>query len=374
MFSVRSVAMLLLTTVPLAACSSDDPAIESDPGQAMVDPPNDAGKAPRDGGRDAARPDARTPPVIKPDPLSDADTSCGSVREEAQFERGPVDILLAIDTSGSMAPYVCNTSTNLTAFAAAVGTNSHVVAVYQMDALLGLLTAGLCGNADPLASTPLAMDPTRYLQRTVMVDSWNALTRLSGEFDGYKDFLRPDAPTHIVVVTDDNSTVFQGGITAADFKAQMEEKLGHGFTFHSIVADGQNGCVGTSVGTEYLSLSDETGGEKLPICSQDWSMMFEKLQEAVVATVELPCDFAIPPNPAGESVDFDAVQVVFEPSGGEEQQIPRTELESCGDRSAWHFDNKDAPTRIVLCPTACEAVKKGGNVNIAFGCAPEIII
>lgn len=371
MLSTRRLAILLCAA---AACSSDKPQT-SEPGLQMgADAPEDAGSDKKDAGKDASKRDASTPLATKPDPIADADTSCGVVRQEAEFERGPVDILLAIDTSGSMAPYVCNTSMNLTAFAAAVGQSSHVVAVYQMDLLLGTLTGALCGNADPLAATPLAMDTARYLQRAVSVDSWNALTRLSDEFDSYKDFLRPTAPTHIIVVTDDNSTVFQGGITGADFKAQMEQKLGHGFIFHSIVADGQNGCQGTSVGTEYLTLSDETGGEKLPICSSDWSAMFEKLQEAVVATVELSCDFAIPPNPAGETVDYDAVQVVFTTSDGDEQQIPRTDVGACGDKSAWTFDDMNAPTRILLCPNACEAVKQGGNVNIAFACTPPIVI
>jgi hypothetical protein len=380
MLPARKLAFLMSVAVPLTSavgCSSDEPQDSAPDESQDMDPvkTGDGGTRRDASGGDARANDARGKDASKADPLADADTQCGTVRQEAEFERGPVDIVLAIDTSLSMAPYVCNTSMNLTAFAAAVGERSRVVSVYRMDPLLGGLTATLCGNADPLAATDLAKDPNRYQQRAVTVDSYNALTQINAEFPRYQDFLRADAPTHVIVVTDDESDTSEGGITAADFKAQMEEKLGRGFTFHSIVADGKNGCRGSGIGTQYLTLSDQTNGEKLQICASDWTAMFEQLQEAVRATVELPCDFAIPPNPEGETVDPNAVQVVYQSRDGDEQQIPRADsAEACGDKSAWHFDDKNKPTRIELCPAACETVKQGGQVDIAFGCAPDILI
>jgi hypothetical protein len=241
--------------------------------------------------------------------------------------------------------------------------------------VLGLATAGLCGTADPLAATPLAMDANRYLHRAVNVDSWNALSQLNAQFDSYKDFLRPDAPTHIIVVTDDQSDPFRGGMLGADFKVAMEQKLGHPFFFHAIVADGTNGCLGSGIGTEYLSLADSTGGQKLSICATDWSVVFKQLEEAVASSAPLPCDFEIPPAPSGSNLDPDAVQVVFTPPGGDEAQFPRAgSVDKCGDEVAWHYDDATNPTRVELCPKACEAVKQGGGVNVAFGCAPVFVM
>ena len=79
-----------------------------------------------------------------------------------------------------------------------------MVAVYNMG-LLGPLTALACNNADPLSATALAKDASRYKHVAVEVDSWRALTELRDHFGDYKSFLRPDAPTHFVVITDDES-------------------------------------------------------------------------------------------------------------------------------------------------------------------------
>jgi hypothetical protein len=349
---------------------SQEPSSESDPDDETK--PVDAGV--KDAGRKDAGKDARVAPlpVIKVDGGAEVE-GCGQTRAEAELGRGPVDIIITMDTSLSMAPQVCNVSTNLTTFAAGVGDSSHVVSVYDMG-VLGLATAGLCGNPDPLAATPLAMDATRYLHKAVNVDSWNALTQVNAQFDSYKDFLRPDAATHIIVVTDDQSDPLRGGMLGADFKTAMEQKLGHPFFFHAIVADGQNGCLGSGLGTEYLSLADATGGEKLSICAPDWSVVFKELEAAVVSSAPIPCDFQIPELPQGENLDPEAVQVVFAPPGQKEVQFPRADSkDKCGEQDAWHYDDPTKPTRVELCPKACESVKQGGEVNVAFGCAPDLV-
>lgn len=364
--------------IGLSACSNSDSepetlpseqqAVTADAGPSGNAAVHDAGRA-----KDAAAGRDAKVPVAAADAGS-ADQSCGSVRAAAELQRGPVDIVLALDTSGSMASQICNVSTNLTALAKGVGDSAHVVSVYDMG-VLGLATGILCGAADPLAATPLAMDPQRYLHRAVNVDSWNALTELVDQFDTYKDFLHADATTNFIVVTDDQSDPLRGGMLAADFKMQMEQKLGHEFIFHAIVADGEDGCFGSSVGTEYLTLADQTHGEKLPICATDWTVLFKQLEAAVASSAPIPCDFEIPASPAGGTLDTAAVQVVFKPESQQEQQFPRaSSVDKCKDQAAWYYNDPAEPTRVQLCPTACEAVKQGGDINIAFGCAPLMVL
>jgi hypothetical protein len=361
-----------LALVLAAGCASE--AKQTSELEQFVDPSgHDAGR--RDGGRDAsveqAARDAKVPAVLD---SGSEQTSCGALRVETQLARGPADIIITLDTSLSMAPQVCNVSTNLTNFAAGVGDSSRVVSVYEMG-VLGLATAGLCGTPDPLAATPLASDPDRYLHRAVGVDSWNALSQFDAQYDSYAHFLRPDAPTHIVVVSDDQSDPLRGGLTAADFKARMEQKLGHSFFFHAIVADGVDGCVGSGIGTEYLTLADQTMGEKLSICAADWSVMFAQLEAAVVNSAPIPCAFAIPAPPRGQALDPEAVQVEYEPSAGDKAELPRANSAGkCGSETAWHYDDADDPTRIELCPAACALVEQGGNLSIAFGCAPIFVM
>jgi hypothetical protein len=225
--------------------------------------------------------------------------------------------------------------------------------------------------ADPLATTQLAMDPSRYLQVKREVDSNDALSALLETFPSYSSFLRPGSPTHVVVVSDDESRP----LLAADFKAQLEQRLGHSFYFHAIVADGQNLCIGASVGTQYLALADMTMGQKLSMCEPDWSVLFKKLEEAVAASAPLPCDFDVPAPPTGQTFDKNAVSVVYTPQGGQAAPFPRADDPSkCGDKLGWHYDNAAQPRRIQFCPAACTQVRTGGKISIAFGCAPPVIL
>jgi hypothetical protein len=103
--------------------------------------------------------------------------------------------------------------------------------------------------------------------------------------------------------------------------------------------------------------------------------VFQQLQAAVVNSAPIPCDFEIPEAPVGSDLDPEAVQVVFAPPGKAEMQFPRAaSVDKCGDENAWHYDNPNKPTRVELCPTACETVKQGGEVSVAFGCAPVFVM
>jgi hypothetical protein len=330
-------------------------------------PPGD-GDAPGDGDGDG---DGDSPGDGDAPGDGDSDlpgAECGSIEKEAEVTRGPVDIVLALDTSGSMTSQICNVSKNLSAFADAVGKDTRVVANYQIGIDLFFQFVALCQKEDPLAGTTLAADPNRYLRVDTKVDSNNALQVLLDRYDTYKGFLRPGAPTHFVVVSDDESD-----LPAATFKSQMEGKLRHSFYLHAIVAMG-NGCDGANLGTQYMTLADQTGGKKLSICAQDWSALFKELEEAVVASAPLPCEFEIPPPPENEILDPSKVSVGFTPIKGTKAAFPKASgAAACGDKIGWHYDNESAPTQIQFCPAACTQVKAGGKLGIAFGCEPPIL-
>jgi hypothetical protein len=296
----------------------------------------------------------------------DGDGSCASIKKEAEITRGPVDIVWVVDSSLSMSDEFLNVAANLGAFADNLeksGANARVVMMHAFSQLL-----------DPVTSTPLGQDKDRYRYLWTNVDSWNSLRVLLNEYDRYKDFLRPSAPKHFIVVSDDESNPLLGGMLARDFKSAMEGKLGSEFFFHAVVADGKSACFGASVGAQYIELASQTGGLTMPICTSDWSALFAKLTSAVIESAPLPCDFEIPPPPDGDMLDPDAVQVVFTAAHGSEAEFPRASgADKCGSSTGWYYDDADAPTRIEFCPAACAQVKKGGAVGIAFGCAPTVI-
>jgi hypothetical protein len=272
--------------------------------------------------------------------------------------------VLALDTSGSMAPGICATAKQLTTLANNVGESTRVAAVYTMTSNPAAWVAAgsaltLCGHEDPLSQMQLAMDAMRYKHVDSYVASNDMFQVLLKTFDSYKGFLRAGAPTHFIGVTDDDIN----GMTAEQFKTQMEAKLGHTFTYHA-VANGTGGCIGDS--TQHLKLAELTKGKKVGLCS-DFGTAFKDIEEALQASAPLPCDFEIPAPPEGEELDVDnGVRVLYAPPGEDKGEFGKADnAEQCGDKDGW-YENTG---RIQFCPAACEKVKGGGTVAIGFGCA-----
>jgi hypothetical protein len=87
----------------------------------------------------------------------------------------------------------------------------------------------------------------------------------------------------------------------------------------------------------------------------------------------LPCIYLIPDPPSGMEVDFERVNVTYQPSDGSaEVTIPKVEDESSCPSSGfgWYYDDNDNPTNIILCDATCELVGDDlqAEVDIVLGC------
>jgi len=301
---------------------------------------------------------------------SPAGEGCAAISQTAEVERGPVDVVWIIDGSGSMLDEIIAVQENITNFAnmiSSAGIDHHVV---------------MLATDDVAGPTPLGMDPAHYLYVPAIVDSHNALQLLLDQYPQYAPFLRPDAPLHFVVVSDDESDV-----PAATFQMQMEMLAGKKFTFHAIASEADaNGfpcvgacgipilCGGFAPGLQYYALADATGGQKISICIADWSMVFGPLQDAVIASAPLPCDYPIPPPPAGGTLDPDKVNLEFTAPGAQAQVFPRAGSETaCAQSLAWFYDDPATPTQIRMCPAACTAIGGGGTIQIQLGCETIVV-
>ncbi len=82
----------------------------------------------------------------------------------------------------------------------------------------------------------------------------------------------------------------------------------------------------------------------------------------------LGCDYPIPSPPAGQALDYGAVNVVFTPSTGAPATLPYDR--DCAT-SGWRYDDVQNPTRIEICPSACTAISgdPAGSIAVEFGCA-----
>jgi hypothetical protein len=305
-----------------------------------------------------------------------------------------VDIIWVVDASGSMLDEQMKIGQNLAAFADDITKASLDVHIVMMTTTAAIPVICPVTPDDPLANSPLATDP-RYKFIDSRVDSHNALDVAHDSFSMYSSFLRPNASTQFVIVSDDEST-YKGGASAdaraASFHMDMVGLLGHEFTLHTISSDGPTacgdpncmpdvstgicvfvmlGCGAAAPGTTYYDLAATTHGLTASICESDWNKVFAPLTAAVIASAPLPCNYAIPEAPTGESLDPAEVNVHWQsPATPADMLFGKTaNAAGCQTQLGWYYDDDAQPTQVLLCPSSCSQVAAGGTLSIGFGCA-----
>ncbi len=342
----------LILLLGCTAATSGGSVGSSGPGRDTPTPPDPGGPGVGGGGG----PDTPADMGSTPDTGIDA---CASVEVRATTVVRPVDIIWVVDSSGSMDNEAARVQANMNHFASGIlgaGVDPHVV----------VITDSYFVTVPP----PLGTDSAHYRFVEQNVRSHAPLDVLLNTWSQYADFLRPDAVTHFIAVTDD-----QSDLSAADFRTQMMSRLGHPFTFHAIASPDVGGgwpCDGAAnPGLAYYNLADMTGGMKVSICTTDWAGVFMTLASAVSGTAALPCTFDVPAPPMGEMLDYMQVNVRRTAGDGTTSLFPFVGSSmGCTGGGGWYYDNPTAPTKIQLCPGTCMAVDAdtGGSVSIALGC------
>jgi hypothetical protein len=316
---------------------------------------------------------------------------CVGISEMAQPALEPADIVFAIDTSGSMGEESFFVRDKMNAFSAqivATGIDVRVVMLAMVPPPIpcfGMFCPpGICIDA-PLGSGACPGDekPPAYYHPTSAVDSNDSLQVIYDLWGSYGSVLREDANTYLVIITDDEY-IPDGSLAmpiagATDFVTRWTAldaaKLG-GFVAHAIYCFNGNGdCV--TKGQVYEDLVNATGGIHGNLALQDFQPIFDNIAAQIVTNAgELPCEYAIPAPPMGESLDPDEVNVVFTDGTGAESTIYRVDGEAECDAvdGGWYYDNPAAPTKVLLCPASCDVVSSDpdGKIDIVFGCATEL--
>ncbi|MFT3927860.1 MAG: hypothetical protein QM778_35360 [Myxococcales bacterium] len=302
---------------------------------------------------------------------------CAAIRKEAPG-KGGVDVIMLLDTSGSMLHATTQVVQNLSKF------------IQDFEGSKADLHVVMITGSDPANGTPVAGDKSRYRFLKSTVDSKQLFTVALNQFPNYKDFMRPNAATQFVMITDD-----EDAIDPAMFRSQMEKLLGHKFTQHAIASEDFMGtacyseaigcpvipgvppipavCGAAAIGKRYYSLAMMTGGKTMSICKADWQPVFADLKNAVIDAVPLPCDYPLADAKGDDPIDPQKVQIVYS-NNGKDSEFPRAKTrDACADKEGWYYDNPDAPAVISLCPSACAAVQAGGSIDLGFGCEPLMI-
>lgn len=326
--------------------------------------------------------------------------TCAGISSEATAGLQPADILIAVDTSGSMDQEIQQVQENLNNFASIItgsGIDAHVILL--ADATMCIpspLGSGQCNGADQKLPT------YRHVVQTVA--STDALQVILTTYPQWKDSLRPNALKIIAVVSDDNSA-----LPAADFKAQLLalDQTFQGFKFDAIVSlispdavqftclncaiqgmfscnncqekccDKMIGCspLPADKGQVYMDLVQQTGGVIGDLCIQDFGPVFQDMATGVVTSAQLSCEYDIPPPPPGETLDPNKVNVEYTPAGQAATPILYVSGPAdCGVKGGWYYDNPASPSKIVMCPGTCDVLKADtmGKIAVLFGCETVI--
>ncbi len=115
-----------------------------------------------------------------------------------------------------------------------------------------------------------------------------------------------------------------------------------------------------------------TGGVAGNLCLQDFQPVFNELQQEVIESAGIACEWDIPDPPPGEIFDPDKVNVIYVPTPGTEIVIGKVDSAAdCGGvTDGWYYDDDVNPTQVLVCPQTCEKIQgqPGAEINIQFGC------
>ncbi len=311
--------------------------------------------------------------------------ACEAIAQEALPEKRDTDIIFAIDTSASMAAESWFVRENMNNFSTQIvqsGVDVRVVMLAErplLPACVGpLCPPGICIDA-PLGSGLCPADdaPPQYIHPASEVSSRDALTVIVDAFPTYDATLRDNTNKVVVIVTDDNASppyIADATEFINTFTALHPAKLA-GVTVHAIYCFHDSGpCA--SKGQVYEDLVNLTGGIHGDLELQDFQSIFDAVATQVIVAAGLPCHYAIPPPPEGQTFDSSMVNVVYTDGNGNEHDILNVDsAAACHPQDGgWYYDDNDNPQSIHLCPSSCDVVSVdgAGKIDILFGCETKI--
>ncbi|AKF07740.1 hypothetical protein [Sandaracinus amylolyticus] len=322
---------------------------------------------------------------------------CRAITAESTARPVPVDIVVAIDNSGSMSEEAAQVRTNINTFASILGASGldyRVVLISRPDGERGVCVPVPLGSGEPdCTSGPEG----RLLAIHDAVGSDDAIDLVIEHYPDYRDFLRPNAAKAFLWITDDEAGTFSAD-AARDALAALEPDGMFARTIHNSIVghygetpatwadDAAGDCESLAdPGETYMRLTqclddrnepiaDCIAGRSGRVCETDWSAIFDSIARGVIEGVPVPCEFALPDAPPGAVLDHDAIRVTYTAGDGSRRELARAPSASACAADAWHFDDAASPRAITLCSELCRTVQSDADarLDIGFGCFPAL--
>ena len=375
--NMRHLPLYLLTGLLMtAACGSSDRS-GFDSSRAGNDPAGDVGGGDSNGSLGTS--DGTSSSSGQPQ-------SCAA--QVTKANRAEVDIIVVIDTSGSMGEETDQVKQNLNDFANSIGNSGldyNVVMIAEKPQKLpisfpGFTPPGIC--VQPPLAGPDCSDGPKFHHLDTDVSSTNSLQVILDQFPNYSGWLRPTAYKVFIEVTDDNSALAWNTFDQ-QLLAKSPQHFGDSTTrryiFNAICGYKRNTAIlssevcGTAenTGDQYQHLAKLTGGTVDSVCETSYASVFDNIAKGLIT--KLGCEFAVPKAEGGQQTDPDSVVVSYTPGDGSPAKpLTRvTDASKCGaNPDGWYYDNPANPTKILFCPTTCSTAgaDTAGKLDVAIGC------
>jgi hypothetical protein len=214
-----------------------------------------------------------------------------------------IDMVWALDTSGSMTEEIDQVNKNLQAFTNSLSKSSNL----SVSILGNTCSSGgskICINSMQITNSSVKL-------HNIKIGSTNALEIIlkeSASTGVLAKWYRPAAKKVFVVVTDDHSAV-ASELFLQTLKKQNGIENPIGYAFAGIKKS--SNCDIAREGIEYFDLAKATGGNVFDICQADWKQHFAELSNEVLKTVQSRFELTSPQTIASVvsvSVDGKAVE------------------------------------------------------------------
>ncbi len=308
----------------------------------------------------------------------DPDAACGLITEEAKST--PLDLYIAFDRSSSLAGFKWdNAKLGLSAFvndpsSAGIGVALNFFPLENTPTTCDQFDyqppkvdfAPLPGNAMPIDAAMAAAAPTGF--------STPIYPALGGAILGAKAYAQSHAGhvAAVLLVSDgapQGPAAMCGSVNPEDPKAIADlakAGLAPPFGIRTFVV----GLPGVS--STIANQIAVAGGTDAAILVGGVDVKTEfQTALAKVRGQALPCEYQLPGKVEGGEVNPGDVNVLITPKGGSSSVLPQDT--KCADKG-WRYDDPQKPTKIVFCPSSCQALKKTFDVKvqILLGCKTEI--
>lgn len=397
---------IAVTCAGLYACGS-----ARDPGSRAA---SAAGGAGRDAaGGDSAKAGSGGGPALDPDTLDPPptelteDAACGIGTASASLR--PLNLVILFDRSGSMTrTSSIDPVTMLDRWQTAT---SALISFFQSPKAAGLgvalrffpddYPAGSCTNAacDVLACSKVLIDMGKLTADPAPEDSQEgaliaaiatsapptdsklgAGTPISAALDGGLRFAAEYQLSHadekvvVVMVTDGEA---QG--CDEDFR-DISQLAADALTTSSVAtyAIGLADSMGQGVNPDHMNPLAKAGGTDHAFFINDGPMASAALLDAfnAIRGSALQCDFPVPKaTQNGKPIDTTLVNVTFSASEGTKTTFTKVDdAGHCGTATSWYYDDDTAPTRIYLCPSACDLASSepSAKLEVLVGCKTKL--